>query len=61
MRILHEVVIFFLQHLDAILQHFRHHISRGTVQYEDVYRRTVEILQCSRILRANYCLMVHNA
>ena len=35
-------------------------ISRK-VQYKDVYRRTIEILQRARIFKANCCLKVHNA
>ena len=30
-------------------------------QYKDVYSRTIEILQCVYILKANCCLKVHNA
>ena len=34
-------------------------VPRNT-QYKDVYRRTIEILQRTRIFKANCCLKVHN-
>ena len=34
-------------------------VSRNA-QYKDIYRRTIEILQCTHILKANCCLKVHN-
>ena len=30
-------------------------------QYKDVYKRTIEIPQCTRIFKANWCLKFHNA
>ena len=36
------------------------YVSRKA-QYKDIYRRTIEILQCARIFKANYCLKFHNA
>ena len=39
--------------------HTSDHIPKGTVK--DVYRRTIEIRQCTRISKANYGLKVHNA
>ena len=35
--------------------------ASGKSQHKDVYRRTIEILQCGHIFKVNCCLKAHNA
>ena len=39
----------------------KHAIVFRKTQCKNVYRRTIEIPQRTRIFKANYCLKVHNA
>ena len=56
----------FLVNLDLIqnshwsASNINENVSRKT-QYNDVYTRTIEILQRPHICKANCCLKVHNA